>query len=190
MSSSQSPLQGESPAIAGDSPGTRSTQARSTRVGETIFAGLTIALGVFTLTGVFTIHVPVGGRVGPTAFPVFVAALLLLAGVAVLVGVLRGKLGTPDDAEDTDRDARTDWLTVGKLVAALLAHLLLIELIGWALAGTVLFGVVAWVLGAKRWWLGFVIGFALSFAVQIVFGELLGLSLPLGPLFGWIAPLI
>lgn len=159
-------------------------------IGELIFVALILALGVFTLTGVFTIRVPVGNRVGPTAFPVIVAALLLLTGLAVLIGVLRGKFGAADESEDTDPHANTDWLTILKLVALVVAQLLLIEVIGWTLSATLLFGGTAWVLGAKKWWLSALIGFVLSFAVQIVFGELLGLSLPLGPLFAWLAPLI
>ena len=161
------------------------------RVGEIVFALLVIAFGVFTLVGAFTIHVPAGNRVGPTAFPLFVSVLLLAAGTAVLIGVFRGNLGAPEESEDIDRAAKsTDWLTIGKIVAALLVHLLLIDLIGWSLSATVLFGAVAWALGAKRWWMAVVIGFLLAFTVQIVLGELLGLSLPLGPVFEWIAPLL
>jgi len=159
-------------------------------VGELVFASLVIALGVFTVIGVFTIRIPVGNRVGPTAFPVMVAVILLGAGLAVLIGVLRGRYGSPDESEDTDPNARTDWLTILKIVALVVAQLLLIEVIGWTLSAALLFGGIAWVLAAKRWWLGFVVGFVLGLAIQIVFGELLGLSLPLGPLFGWLGPLI
>lgn len=162
----------------------------SRRVGELVFALLVIGLGVFALAGAFTIRVPAGSRVGPTVFPIFVSGILLAAGVAVLVMVLRGRLGTPEESEDTDPNARTDWLTIAKIAVLVLAHLLLLEYIGWALAATLLFGGIAWALGAKRWWLGFVVGLVLGVAVQIVFGELLGLSLPLGPVLGWLGPLI
>ena len=162
----------------------------SLRVGEFVFAGLIIALGVWALLGAFTINTPAGSRVGPTAFPIFVGALLLCAGTAVFVGVVRGKVGTPEESEDTDPNAKTDWLTMAKIAALVIAELLLLEPIGWVPSATLLFGGIAWSLGAKRWWLGFVIGFIVALIVQIVFGELLGLSLPLGPVFSWLGPLI
>ena len=61
----------------------------------------------------------------------------------------------------------------------ILAGLLSLLAVGWI-------GVVAWSLGAKRWWLAFVIGLALGIAVQVVFGGLMGLSLPWGPAVGWL----
>ncbi|WP_217177637.1 tripartite tricarboxylate transporter TctB family protein [Streptomyces sp. AC495_CC817] len=155
-------------------------------LGELVFALLMLALGVFALVGVFTIHVPVGVTVGPTVFPLFVSILLLASAAAVLVSVLRGQRAEVEEGEDIDPDARTDWLTLAKIVGAVLAHLLLIDIVGWAPAAAVLFGIVAWALGAKRWWLGFVIGLVVGLVVQIVFGGLMGLSLPWGPALGWV----
>jgi len=81
-----------------------------------------LALGVFALAGVFGIHVPVGATVGPTVFPIFVSVVLLGSAVAVLIGVLRGQRADLEDSEDIDPDAKTDWLTLAKIVGALLAH--------------------------------------------------------------------
>jgi len=180
-------------AIGSSGPGgVRIGERRSARVvgpvpvGELVFAALMVALGVFALVGVFAIHVPVGGQVGPTVFPIFVAILLLGSAVAVLVGILRGQRGVPEDGEDVDQSLPTDWLTLVKIAAFLLAHLLLIVPIGWAPAAAILFGGVAWSLGAKRWWVAFGVGIALALVVQIVFGGLLGLSLPWGPALGWL----
>lgn len=155
-------------------------------VGELVFALLMVALGAFALIGVFSIHVPVGAQVGPTVFPVFVAILLLGSAVAVLVGILRGQRGVPEDGEDVDQSLPTDWITLVKIAAFLVAHLFLIEPLGWAPAAAILFGGVAWSLGAKRWWVAFGVGIALALVVQVVFGGLLGLSLPWGPALGWL----
>lgn len=160
--------------------------ARRVPVGELVFALLMLALGLFALAGVFSIHVPVGVQVGPTVFPIFVSIILLGSALSVLVAVLRGKRAEVEDSEDIDPAARTDWLTLTKIVGAVVAHLLLIDVAGWAPAAAVLFGVVAWSLGARRWWLGFVIGLVLGVTVQIVFGGLMGLSLPWGPALGWL----
>ncbi|WP_309065502.1 tripartite tricarboxylate transporter TctB family protein [Microbacterium sp.] len=160
--------------------------ARSLPIGELVFALIMLALGVFALVGVFTIHAPAGNRVGPTVFPLFVSILLLASAVAVLIGILRGKRAEVEDSEDIDPTLPTDWLAIAKLVGAVVAHLLLIDLIGWAPAAALLFGLVAWSLGARRWWLAFVVGIVLALIVQVVFGGLLGLSLPWGPAFGWL----
>lgn len=179
--------------IGSPGPGTvRTGSRRSARVvgslpvGELVFAALMVALGLFALFGVFTIHIPVGSQVGPTVFPIFVAVLLLGASVAVLVGVLRGQRGVPEDGEDVDQSLPTDWITLLKIAAFLVAHLFLIEPIGWAPAAAILFGGVAWSLGAKRWWVALLVGAALAVVVQILFGGFLGLSLPWGPTLGWL----
>ncbi len=172
--------------------GVRIGERRSARivgplpVGELVFALLMVALGVFALIGVFSIHVPVGAQVGPTVFPIFVAILLLGAAVAVLVGILRGQRGVPEDGEDVDQSLPTDWVTLVKIAAFLVAHLVLIAPLGWAPAAAILFGGVAWSLGAKRWWVAVAVGIVLALVVQIVFGGLLGLSLPWGPALGWL----
>jgi putative tricarboxylic transport membrane protein len=154
--------------------------------GELVFALLMVALGLFALIGVFTIHVPVGSQVGPTVFPIFVAVLLLGSAVAVVIGILRGDRGVPEDGEDVDQSLPTDWVTLVKIAAFLVAHLALIEVIGWAPAAALLFGGVAWSLGATRWWRALIIGVVLALVVQVVFGGLLGLSLPWGPALGWL----
>jgi len=154
--------------------------------GELVFALLMVALGVFAFAGVFTIHVPAGGQVGPTVFPLFVSVLLLGSSLAVVVSILRGHRGVPEEGEDVDQSLPTDWLTLVKIVALVVAHLLLIEPLGWAPAAALLFGGVAWALGARRWWMALLIGAVIALVVQVVFGGLLGLSLPWGPALGWL----
>jgi putative tricarboxylic transport membrane protein len=169
--------------------GRRTTPGLRAPVGEIIFAVATIALGIFALVGSFGIRVPESNRVGPTVFPTLVAVILMIAGVAVLIGVLRGHLGKPDESEDADLTHKPDWLTIAKLVGLLIGHLLLIEFIGWAFAAALLFGGAAWSLGAKRWWVALLVGLGMGLTVQIVFGLMLGLSLPLGPALAWLGPL-
>lgn len=159
------------------------------RVGEAVFVGLTLALGVSALIGAFAIRVPESVRVGPTVFPILVSAILITSATVILVGILRGRTGAPEEAEDVDPNARPDWLIVAKLVALLGAHLLLLNVIGWAFAAAILFGGAAWTLGAKRWWVALLVGLGMGLTIQFIFGSLLGLSLPLGPVLGWIPSL-
>lgn len=173
-------------------PGTDAARAdRGRLIGELIFAVLAVALGIFVFVGAFSIRAPgAGSQVGPRVFPFLVSGILTLSAVMVLIDVLRGRLGPQEEGEDIDSAATTDWVTLGKLVAFVIAHIVLVDLIGWALAAAVLFGGVAWSLGAKKWWVAILVGLALGLVVQFVFGGLLGLSLPLGPLLGWLQPVL
>jgi putative tricarboxylic transport membrane protein len=149
------------------------------RVEEYAFGGLVAALGVFTLVDATTITAPGTGSVGPRAFPYAVGVLLVVTGVAAVVAAARGRLGRAEEAEDVDTSVRTDWLTVAKLVAVLVAHLALIDVVGWPVAATVLFFGAAWTLGAV-WWRALVVAVVLALVVQVVFASGLGLSLPAG----------
>jgi putative tricarboxylic transport membrane protein len=152
------------------------------RVGEFVVAGVTIALGVFVVVDAGTIHVPGSTTtMGPRAFPYMVGGLLLISGLLVLAGLLRGKFGEEDDGEDVDPNVKTDWKTVVLLVAIFVAHVYTINLAGWPVAAVVLFGGSAIVLGARPWWRAILLAAVLGLVIQYVFGGLLGLSLPPGP---------
>lgn len=139
-----------------------------------------VGLGVFTVVDATRITVPLSSNVvGPRVFPYAVGTALVLAGAAVFVGALRGSHGAPEAGEDVDVDAATDWVTLAKLVAGFALHVALVDRIGWALAGALLFTVVAWALGAplvRAAGIGTVLGFAL----QAIFVSGLGVALPAG----------
>jgi putative tricarboxylic transport membrane protein len=159
------------------------------RIGELIFAGLVLALGVYTFIGAFAIRTPAGVQVGPRVFPLLVSVILVGAGTALVIGVLRGHLGAREEGEDIDPNAKTDWWTIAKIIALVLGAMLLLEILGWWLVAALLFGGTAWALGAKRWWLAFLVGLVLGIGTQILFGEFLGLFLPRGLLFdAWYGP--
>lgn len=153
--------------------------------GELVFALLIFALGVYVLVGTSGIRVTGIARVAPTVFPTVVSVLLLVSSVAIAFAVLRGRLGTPEESEDADTAASTDWLVLAKITGTVVAHIILIGIVGWWIAAAALFFGVAWSLGAKRWWVALLAGLGVGLVVQLVMGRLLGLSLPPGPLLGW-----
>ena len=82
-----------------------------------------------------------------------------------------------------------DWRTVGIVVGSLSAFILIMPLLGWLLASTLLFWVISWAFGSTR--PVFDVGFAALMAalIQLAFSAGLGLSLPPGILegvFSWI----
>ena len=152
-------------------------------VGELVVALGALALGLYTVVGSFGIAVPSSASVmGPRAFPVAVGLLLVAAAGAVLAGLARGRRGEAEGGEDVDPGVRDDWRTTALVVAAFVAHLALIEVVGWAFAAAVLFGGTAWALGARPWWRGPLLGLVLGLVVQLVFAAGLGVTLPPGPL--------
>ena len=103
------------------------------------------ALGLYAIVGAGFIRVPPGSAsvLGPRVFPYFVGAILLVAAsVAVIVDRSpRGHRGQPDEGEDVDPNAPTDWRTVAASSSlCFLSLLVLIELAGWPFAVAVLFG--------------------------------------------------
>ena len=181
------------PAPEGASGGTGAVAGAATRnrrgiVGEYIFAGVCAALGLYAIIGAGFIRVPPGSAsvLGPRFFHYFVGSILFVASVVVIVDIARGHRGQPDEGEDVDVHAKTDWRTVLLLMLCFLSLLVLIELAGWPFAAAVLFGGAAITLGAKRWWVALLIGLGLGLVTQLVFGVWLGLSLPAGPLLNWI----
>jgi len=155
------------------------------RVGNLIFAAIICGLSIFTFVGALTIRVPAGQAVGPQVFPFLVSVILFGSGVALLIAALRGKVAAADAGEDIDPNAATDWWTILKLVGLVVAVIVLLEIAGWWVVSALLFGGVAWTLGAKRPWVAFLVGLVLGLTTQLVFGEGLGLSLPRGMAFDW-----
>jgi putative tricarboxylic transport membrane protein len=152
---------------------------------EAVFPALLTALGVFTMVDATRIFVPGSANtVGPRAFPYAVGALLIAAGVVLLISLARGKHGVAEDSEDVDSDVGTDWVTVAKLTGSFAALVVLVEPLGWPIAATLLFGGAAWSLGARPWWRPTLVGAVLAVVVHIAFTQLLGLFLPAGPLDG------
>ena len=161
--------------------GRGSNTAPARPLGELIFAGMIICIGIVGFVAGAQIPTPPSaGVVGPRVFPFIVSAIMVAIGIGLLFQLLRGHTGAAEEGEDIDPDVKTDWLTVGKLVGFLGIHIALIVPLGWPVAAAVLFFGAAWSLGAKPWWRNAVIAVVLALILQFVFAGLLGVSLPAG----------
>ena len=154
--------------------------ARSRRIGELVFLAVIAAFSVVVLVMTGFIREPMGSSnvLGARVVPYAVTGLMLLASLGAIIAVLRGDVGQPDEAEDIDEEARTSWKTVLLLVVSFASLMVVIPLLGWPAAVTVLFTGAALALGAARWWMALIIGASLGILTQLLFGTLLGLSLP------------
>jgi len=156
---------------------------RSVPWGDLAVALGVVGLGGFFLHGALTLRVlPSYARIGPRFFPLLVGIALLACGVALVVQALRGVRGVPEEAEDTDAEAATDWGPVAIILATLVLQVALIGRLGFVLSSTLLYAGVALGFGERRVWRSGAIGLALSLVVYLSFTRLLGLRLPAGVL--------
>jgi len=147
---------------------------------------------VMVLVGVFLIYDALSlaagfakvDPVGPKFFPLVVGFGLLLTAVILAIAIARGSQGEADAGEDIDPDAPSDWRTVGLLVAIFVATIVLVEPLGWAITGALLFAGAATVLGSKRYLFNIGIGVVLSVGSFYAFYSGLGIPLPAGILDG------
>lgn len=152
---------------------------------ELLLAGLVLGLGVFVIAGTASIKAAsstVG--LGPRFFPFLVGGALILIGIFYVVDVLRGGHGDPEESEDIDESATTDWRAVALVGGVFLGFALVVDVLGWVIAGALLFAGVAWTLGAGRPARTMAVSVVLSVCTYLIFVKGLGVTLPPGLLEG------
>lgn len=153
--------------------------------GELVFAGLTLALGIFILIGTTFINEPVAAsNVGPRFFPYAIGALLTVASAFVVVDILRGNSAAPEEGELVDPSLPMNKKRVALLLVSILAFAVLLEPAGYVIACAVSFFGIAVTLGARLSWRVGLTSVALSFAIYLLFTRPLGIFLPPGVLAG------
>jgi putative tricarboxylic transport membrane protein len=120
------------------------------------------AVGLYTIIDARGLNVGFADPVGPRVFPYAIGAGMLVLAVLLAVATLRGDVPEAEAGEDVDLTVPADWSTVGKLVGVLVLNLLLVNLLGWAVTGTLLFAGAAWALGSRTWLRDLIIGAVLA----------------------------
>ncbi|MDV6290513.1 tripartite tricarboxylate transporter TctB family protein [Streptomyces sp. UP1A-1] len=164
-------------------PGRRSWLRDHSELGVSV---LLLALGVLVLTDALTMDVDITqrGPVGPRTVPMVVGIGLLVIAALLAVDVLRGGRGEAEGGEDVDLSEPADWRTVLLLSGIFLGAAVLIEPVGFPVAGALLFWGAAFALGSRRVDRDPLIAAVLSLLTYVVFDKLLGVPLPGGPLMG------
>jgi putative tricarboxylic transport membrane protein len=148
-------------------------------LGELLLGSALVILGLLLLAGTLSISVaPTYSRVGPRVFPFAVAAGLIVLGALYAWESWKGA-ETPLDGQPV-RLSPVAIFTIG-----ILADALLLPVIGFILASSLLFLTVTVGFGSRRYLRDAAVGLALSSAAYVLFVYGLGLRLPAGLFTGW-----
>lgn len=148
-------------------------------------AAFLVVVGGYVLHDASTLEAGFADQpVQPYAVPYVVGAALVLLGVLLTVATARGDVAEAEDGEDVDLSGGSDWRTVGLLSAVFVTNIVLIDWLGWAITGALLFAGAAAVLGSRTHVRDLAIGAALSVGTWYGFYVGLGIPIPAGILDG------
>lgn len=144
--------------------------------------GLAVVLalvGLYTIIDARGLNVGFGDPVGPRVFPYAIGTFMVALAVLLAVATARGDVPQAEEGEDVDLTTPPDWLTVAKLVGILVLNILLVNVLGWAITGALLFAGCAWALGSRTLLRDLIVGAVMAVASWYFF--YVGLGVPLSP---------
>ena len=159
---------------------------KSVDTAQYIVCVVMVAVGAFLIYDAMSLEAGFAkvDPVGPKLFPIAIGSVLILLAIVLAVAIPRGSVGEADAGEDVDPNTPGDWRTVGLLIGLFVAVIVLVNPLGWAITGTLLFAGAATILGNHHYVRNIVIGAALSVASFYAFYSGLGIPLPAGILDG------
>jgi putative tricarboxylic transport membrane protein len=157
----------------------RSEPRRSWR-GPRAWGLLLLGIAIAVLAATTAIRSPDGYAVtGPRFFPLVVGIFLLVLALLFLARTI-----VRPDLELAERAAReqaaTDWLPPAAVAGALLGYALLLEPLGYVVATTLFFPLVAAILGSRAHVRDVIAGLVLGAVLYVAFTQFLGVDLPAG----------
>jgi putative tricarboxylic transport membrane protein len=160
--------------------------ARTVDKAQYIVCVVMVAVGAFLIVDALSLEAGFAkvDPVGPKLFPIAIGSILIVLAVVLAIAIPRGSVGEADAGEDVDPNTPGDWRTVGLLVGLFVAVIVLVNPLGWAIAGTLLFAGAATILGNRHYIRNVVIGAILAVASFYAFYSGLGIPLPAGILDG------
>lgn len=149
-----------------------------------VIPALLAALGVFLLVGNADMEIAGDSELfGPKAFPLATAVLCFVVAIALAITIVRHPepaQGPVDEEGNPLPGAASNWRSLLITLGAFVMFAILLVPAGWIIAGAVAFWGITYGMGSTRYVPNLMVGLVLSSIVQIVFGGLLGLSLPAG----------
>ncbi|MGW0192517.1 tripartite tricarboxylate transporter TctB family protein [Nonomuraea sp. NPDC003201] len=148
-------------------------------------AVVVLGLGVLVVIGTLDVSAAASQLgIGPRFFPMLVGGAMVLIGLFYVADVIRGGHGDPEESEDVDVEAPTDWRSVGLVSGIFLAFTALLNVLGWIIGASLLFFGLSLALGAEHKARTAVISVVVGLVTYLLFVKGLGVSLPGGLLAG------
>jgi putative tricarboxylic transport membrane protein len=147
--------------------------------GQLAVAAGVVAIGALVFGGSF--FLPTGGgyaQVGPGVVPRIVGFIMLVIGGLLVREALTGGFRGVD--EDAEQHLPMHWGYFAWVSAGIIAYGLLVETLGFMIASTILFVMVAAGFNDRRYLFNAIVGLVLSVVVFVMFNYGLGLNLPAG----------
>jgi putative tricarboxylic transport membrane protein len=167
--------------------------ARRNRPGAAVVSLCIVALGIFVLVEAITgADNPGYAAVGPGGFPGVVGFALIVTGFCLLLQAVRGQWDVvwfehaPSDLLSPGVSAGTSaapFINVVLVAAGLVLDVILMPPLGFIVASTVLFTLVATAFGRRRFIVDAAIGLVFAGIIFVAFVHGLGLHLPAGSLW-------
>lgn len=149
-------------------------------------AGLAIGFGLILLGGIVYFSTaqmqipPTYAKVGPQAFPYFIAI-----GLAAVGAYFAWNSWTPGTKREVVAEGfTTDWRALLIIAAGLFIHFLILKPLGFVISGVFLFMCVAFAFGSRKFLRDGIVAIILVVVSYIGFTHGLGLQLPPGILAG------
>jgi putative tricarboxylic transport membrane protein len=144
-------------------------------------AVVVLVLGVLVVVGTLDVSAAASQLgIGPRFFPMLVGGAMVLIGLFYVADVLRGGHGDPEESEDVDAAAPTDWRSLALVSGIFLAFAALLDLLGWIVGASLLFFGLSVALGAEHRLRAAVIAVVMGVATYLLFVNGLGVNLPNG----------
>ncbi len=148
---------------------------------------LLVGVGILAIAGLVfqqatIIPVPLYVALGPRAFPYGVAAGLAGLGAILVAQALRGGWSAALEEDDV----APHWPAVYLLIAGLVANVALIVWLGFVVASSIQFVLVARAFGSERLLRDAIVGIAITLCAYLGFAKLLGINIGAGILEGLI----
>lgn len=157
--------------------------ARVRRPSEFLVVGVVAALGLLVLWDTLTAPAQAmdRGPLGPHVLPVVVGCMLLVCATGIAIDLLRGGQGQPEDGEAGDR---ADWITWAVVLGSVVLVALVVEPLGWVIAGGAMFYLCVYAFGSRAYLRDLVVAVVLAIGSFYFFFSVLGINLSAGVLEG------
>ncbi len=143
---------------------------------EVTAAGLVLALGISLLGAALGFPFLSAGTPGPGFLPVLISVGIIVSGLALLAGALRGSR----IVEKPRWPSLAGWWHVGLMLVAMAAVFLFLEELGFLIATTLFMAVMIYALGDRSWRMLLIVPPLSAVALYVVFAVWLRVPLPKG----------